>query len=409
MKKTKEVRKAAKTTKTPVVNPKHYRLRGAIVGLSGFIGQHHLSAARGVISPHITIDACVPGSEENFVQNFDGAIKMGFDTKRIYRTLDEMLVAEKGRIDFVIIATPNYLHRTQCIAVAEAGLHLVCDKPLGMDADEATRIVAAVEKTGIKSCVTATYCGHAAVIEARHIIQNVWKCADELQGGTFSYFQRWLRKKLATMKAEEGLKQAMWRKDAKLSGEGGAAGDILSHLIFEFCFVTGLDFYNVRAQRDFIIEAASSESTDDQVLAVFGFEDDKTITMEAKQYVGGHQNDNKFELNFSDGKSIGWDVRDSEVLWVTPDGGSRRILTRDDFRSPILPATHTMPAMHIDGWHDADARLLTSFAWDVLGTPLPKGVKPFHPTVQLARNVNAYIDAVIASSDNGPFTYESII
>ena len=383
------------------------KLHGCIVGLSGFIGPHHLSAARSIISPRVEIDACVPGTSSNWPEKLALAESMGFETDRIYPDLATMLREEKESSRFVLIATPNKYHAVQSVAAVEAGYHLICDKPLGRDKDEADRICDAVEHAGAKSCVTATYCGHAALIQARSMLRSTPKNPRNLQGGRFLYDQAWLKSKQAEMVAAQGSKQSLWRRDANESGKGGAAGDTLSHLLFQLHFMTGLKITGVRASRRFVVEGQKVNNTDDQVTVQVIMENGALISLEATQYAGGHQNDNSWELWFEGGTAIGWSIRESEFLWYVADGGHRQVLTRDNFTSQSLAATRPMPSLHIDGWHDANARLITSFAWDVLGE-IPQGAQLFHPDVHLARNINAVIDAIITSADQGPWRFVAV-
>jgi predicted dehydrogenase len=395
---------------------KNYRLKGCVVGLSKFIGRHHMSAARGIISPRVDIDVCVPGTPKNFRANKQMALEMGFLEEHVHESLTSALSENESTvvplIDFVLIATPNHVHAEQCIAASQNGRHIVCDKPLARTAAEADSIVDEINVDKVETCITATYCGHSAVIEARHRVGQWLNSGRRLLRGHGSYLQRWLRKKLADMAVDEGRNQADWRKDPEKSGEGGATGDILSHLIFELIFITGLKVSRVRAKRDTVIEGPGSNTTDDDVHAILLMENGAEVTLEACQFAGGHQNDNMIELQFADGYAIRWDVRESEYLWVA-EGGPFVRLTRDDFKSPIHGLTNTMPALHIDGWHDADARLITSFAWKVLNSEVKRPYLPteyFHLTALDARNVNAVIDTIITSADHpgGPFS-EAIV
>ncbi len=382
------------------------KLVAGAVGINKFIGKHRIQAARSVLTPCIDFDACVPGTPGNFDAKIKLAMDFGFERHRIYPTLEEMLHAEKGKLDFVSLTTPNKFHAEQAIQVARAGVNLMVDKPLALTASEADKIVAAVELAGIWSLVTATYCGHAALIEARHRIQKMSApAAKALQGGRLSYDQAWLKIVLSLMTPDTGSDQAAWRKNPELSGKGGAAGDILSHLLFQLHFITGLKVVAVRAKRSYVVEGKASGMTDDQVTVIAVMENGAEITLEATQFAGGHQNDNKLELWFEGGNTLGWDIREAEILWVTENGGPRQLLTRSDFKSPIVPFTHSMPAMHPEGWINADARLIYPFAWQIAGRALPDGVDFYHPDVRMARNICAVGDAIIESSDcaSGPF------
>ncbi len=74
-----------------------------------------------------------------------------FRIKRQYETVEQMLVA--GGVDALVIGTPNFLHASQAIAALEAGVHVMVEKPMAMNAVEAERMLAASQKSGAKLMV----------------------------------------------------------------------------------------------------------------------------------------------------------------------------------------------------------------------------------------------------------------
>ncbi len=71
-----------------------------------------------------------------------------FGARKWYRGYDELLADEE--IDAVYIATPVDLHCEQTIAAAEAGKHVLCEKPMGMNVAECDRMMAACESNGVR-------------------------------------------------------------------------------------------------------------------------------------------------------------------------------------------------------------------------------------------------------------------
>lgn len=377
------------------------RLHAGIVGCSKFIGPQRLSAARGVLSPQIMVEHCVPGDTKNFEHNMPFARdELDFDEGNIYDSLATMLAKAGDDIGCVIINTPNWLHLPMCITAAAAGKHIICDKPLACSLAEADDIFKATRAAGVELCTTPTYCGHPANLEARHRIRG-GGIADRLRGGRLTYDQAWLMKPQADMSPDEGSVQAEWRRDPSLAGEAGASGDLGFHLLAQLHFMTGLRITRGWSMRRWVVEGKESGKTEDQLLGQVELENGATITLETTQWVGGHTNDDAWELWFDKGESYGWSQREHEFLWHAV-GGDRTYLSRASFGSPILKASRTvMPPLHSDGWHDADGRLMTSFAWKVLGRT-PASIEHFHPDALFSRNIHAVIDALIASSNATP-------
>src|SRR5262245_21703434 len=74
-----------------------------------------------------------------------------FGARRWYGDWSELIA--DGEIDAVYIATPVYLHAEQTVAAAEAGKHVLCEKPMAMNAAECDRMNAACDTNGVQLCV----------------------------------------------------------------------------------------------------------------------------------------------------------------------------------------------------------------------------------------------------------------
>ena len=85
---------------------------------------------------------------------------------------DELKRPEGERIDFVSIVTPNHVHFPVAQAFAEAGFHVVCDKPLVHTREQADALVATVAKKGTVFGVTYNYTGYPMVRQAREMVRS---------------------------------------------------------------------------------------------------------------------------------------------------------------------------------------------------------------------------------------------
>ncbi len=175
----------------------------------------------------------------------------GIDAGRAYADYKEMLAAESKRedgIDFVVIATPNYLHLPVAAAALEAGIAVMSDKPATATYEEALKLEAVVAKAGLPYGLTHTYAGYGMVREARAI------CASGKLGTirkvAVEYLQGWLSEPLE----KKGQKQAAWRSDPALNGPGGCIGDIGTHAFHLLEYVTGLDVTAINATLRSVVE-----------------------------------------------------------------------------------------------------------------------------------------------------------
>src|SRR3954465_5339763 len=126
------------------------QLRVGLIGYS-FMGRAHSNAFHQVNhffpSSYELVPQAVCGRDEAKVKEF--ATKWGYKS---IETDWKKLIA-RDDIDVIDIATPNNLHFEQVIAAAKAGKMILCEKPLGRTADEAAKMVKAVEKAGVPNMV----------------------------------------------------------------------------------------------------------------------------------------------------------------------------------------------------------------------------------------------------------------
>src|SRR5947209_9320319 len=163
---------------------------------------------------------------------------------RAYRSFEEMASAESKRddgIEAVSIVTPNNLHFAPAKAFLEAGIHVICDKPLTTTLEDALSLAEIVKRTGLVFGLTHNYTGHPMVRQAREMA-----LAGELgpiRLVQVEYVQDWL----STPLEKTGRTQAEWRTDPARSGPAGSLGDVGTHAYNLACFVTGLSCEQVAA------------------------------------------------------------------------------------------------------------------------------------------------------------------
>lgn len=122
-------------------------------------------------------------------------------------------------IDLIDIATPNNMHAEIAIAAAEAGKHVICEKPLAPTATEARQMLEAVEKAGVVNAVAFNYRRTPAVALAKRYIDE--GAIGEILNFRGTYLQDW---------SADPNSPLSWRFQKKIAGSG-AVGDIGSHVV----------------------------------------------------------------------------------------------------------------------------------------------------------------------------------
>ncbi len=105
---------------------------------TGYINKVHAQAAQ-----NLGLDLVAVANHK-----VDSMVEFGkrFGISRQYETVEAML--KDGNVDALIVSTPNYLHAPQTIAALKAGVHVMVEKPMAMNAQEAGQMCEAAEKSG---------------------------------------------------------------------------------------------------------------------------------------------------------------------------------------------------------------------------------------------------------------------
>ena len=140
-------------------------------GQGSFIGKVHSIA--GVLDNRASLVAGALSSNPERAK--DSASVYDIKPERAYGSYQEMISKELAlpvgqRIDFVSIATPNHTHFEIAKSFAEAGINVICDKPMTFDLAQAEELVKVVEKSNVVFALTHNYTGYPLVRQAREMI-----------------------------------------------------------------------------------------------------------------------------------------------------------------------------------------------------------------------------------------------
>ena len=268
----------------------------------------------------------------------------------------ELALPADERIDFVAIVTPNHVHHEVARAFADAGIHVVCDKPLVHTSAQAGELVDIARRRGIVFAVTYNYCGYPMVRQAREMVAG--GAIGEIRKVVVDYHQGWL----ATQVEREGNKQADWRTDPARSGIAGAMGDIGSHAENLLCTVTGLRIESLCAD---LHSFMPGRALDDDASLLLRFAGGARGVLIASQIAAGVENDLRLRIFGSSG-TLDWRQEEPNVLVHAPIDGPRRILTRG---SPWLARAARqacrLPPGHPEAFIEAFANIYLGVAADI--------------------------------------------
>ncbi|WP_038200316.1 Gfo/Idh/MocA family protein [Xenophilus azovorans] len=262
---------------------------------------------------------------------------------------DELKRPADERIDFVSIVTPNHLHYPVAKAFAEAGLHVVCDKPLVHTSEQAAELARIVERSGSVFGVTYNYGGYPMVREARALVQS--GAIGDIRKVVVEYHQGWLATKL-----EDGgdNKQAAWRTDPARSGAAGALGDIGSHAENLVATVTGLETERLCADLGTFVPG---RRLDDDASMLLRFRGGARGVLVVSQIAAGCENGLRLRV-FGTTGTLDWRQEEPNTLLHAPLDGPPRLLTRGSpWLSESARLATRLPAGHPEGFIEAFANV----------------------------------------------------
>ncbi|WP_230417454.1 Gfo/Idh/MocA family protein [Paraburkholderia polaris] len=368
------------------------RLRLGMVGggQGGYIGAAHRLAAR--------LDDCydfVAGALSSDPQRAaESGRVLRLDPARSYADYREMARVEAQRedgIDAVVVVTPNHLHAPVTTAFLEAGIHVICDKPLAMSLEEALQMQALAQSTGKLLAVTYTYSGYAMVRHAKEMV-----AAGELGEVRFvhvEYVQDWLAEPVE----QQGNKQAEWRTDPARTGPGGCLGDIGTHAYQLASFVTGMLPSDISAD---VVAMVPGRRVDDHVQAILRYPSGARGSLFASQIATGEGNALRLRV-YGTKASISFDQEHPDFLWYTPLNGNPVWLTKGRAHSPASDHATRIPAGHPEGYFEAFAQLYRDAALQIAAMlerrPIPAS-SALLTTVEDGVQGMRFIEAALRSS-----------
>ena len=371
------------------------RIRLGMVGggQGAFIGAVHRMAAR-LDDQYELVAGALSSSPERAKAS---AADLGLPADRSYGSFEDMAKAEAARpdgIEAVSIVTPNHMHAPAARAFLEAGIHVICDKPITTTLKEAEELAALVKTSGKLFVLTHNYTGYPMIRQAREMVAN--GDLGEIRVVQAEYPQDWL-----TEPAERsGSKQAEWRTDPKRSGAGGAIGDIGTHAYNLAAFVTGLKTAQVLAQLTSFVEG---RPLDDDVQILLRYHGGARGMLWASQVAVGNENGLKLRVYGTKG-GLEWTQADPNYLWFTPFGKPKQLLTRAGSGAGAAATRVTrVPSGHPEGYLEGFATIYTEAARAIRAAREGRNADAdvIYPTVQDGIDGMKFIEASVASSKAG--------
>ena len=323
---------------------------------------------------------------------------------RSYGDYRQMLRDEP--LDAVHNCTPNKTHAEVTLAAIDANLHVVSEKPLGMDSEETRNLARRAESSGIVAAVCFNYRYYPLVREVKAMLANGSVGRPHLIHG--GYLQDWLL--LET--------DWNWRLESKLGGSSRAVADIGSHWLDLVQYVTGdvveevvahlgtLHTHRLRPSKAAVTFASAAPAERDSVridtedfgCVLLRFASGCQGVLTVSQVSAGRKNWLSFEIDARD-SALSWNQERPNELWIGHRNEPNQIALRDPTAmNTAASALSRQPAGHPEGWIDTFVNLFSDFYSAVAASAAKEPYCPSFATFEEAHRIARTVEAVMASS-----------
>ena len=364
------------------------------IGMLGyaFMGKAHTNALKKIpymMYPPPAVPELVAICGRNKDAVAEAARRYGY--RKYYTDWRQML--EDDEVQVLDNGAPNNMHHDPAIAAAQAGRHVICEKPLGRTPEESKAMLEAVQKAGVKHMVAFNYRFVPAIRLARDLIAS--GKLGRIYHYRAVYLQEWIMPHYNM--------PMIWRLQKDVAGSG-ALGDLGAHIIDLARYLVG-EIDSVAAMtRTFIKERPNPDGSmgtvdvDDAFAAAISFENGALGTLETTRFAAGRKNHQVIEINGEKG-SLTFNLErlnELNVFWVDQEPKETQGFTNVLVSEPYHPWwSNWWPQGHMIGWEHTFVHELTHFLDCIVND---KDVAPHGATFEDGYRADCVVAAILESA-----------
>lgn len=327
------------------------------------------------------------------------AAELGIDPDRCYpdyKTMFEKEAQREDGIEAVSIATPNSVHYEVCKAALEAGIHVVCEKPLCFSTEEGEELVALAKKKNLVVGVTYGYSGHQMIQQARQMIKNgdlgdIRVINMSFAFGGYNY------------KIEETNAAAKWRFDPKKAGPSFAMADVGTHCLYIIeAMIPDMKIDKVLCSKDAFVEGRELE---DNAFTLMRLNGSEHVQEGAKVYCWsssincGARHGHVIRVVGSKA-SIEWDDERPNQMLYEIEGEPSRVLERGaGYLTDEARVEDRIGGGHAEGLFEAWSNLYTRFAKAIDKTEKGEEIDFWYPGIHAGVLGVKWVEKCVESAD----------
>lgn len=330
----------------------------------------------------------------DYEQNIAFAEQIDIPLNRIYKDFDtlveeELKLSEDDRIQVCSVQTPNFLHFPMAKKLLDNGFHVICEKPMTMNYEEAKILEEAHQKSGKVFALTHTYTGYPMVRQMREMIKA--GALGKIHKVDVRYYQGWIN----TIIHDKEKRATVWRLDPTKAGISSCMGDIGVHAFNMLEYTTGLQVKSLLCDFNYLYEDNKMD-VDGTVLIRMGAHVKGVIR--SSQVATGEENGLAIAI-YGEKGAFRWEQEKPNFLYKLSDTEPLQVYKPGHAYNSKLSLSGTkLPAGHPEGIFDAMANIYLGAAKAIRGEKYNNGE---FPTMTDGVRGMDFIENTVASHKKG--------
>ena len=327
-------------------------------------------------------------------QSLAFANQIDVSTDRIYKDFDtlieeELKLPEEERIQVCSVQTPNFLHFPMAKKLLDNGFHVICEKPMTMNYEEAKILEEAHQKSGKVFALTHTYTGYPMVRQMREMIKE--GALGKIHKVDARYYQGWIN----TIIHDKEKRSSVWRLDPTKAGISSCMGDIGVHAFNLVEYTTGLQVKSLLCDFNYLYEDNQMD-VDGTVLIRM----DKHVkgVIRSSQVATGEENGLAIAI-YGEKGAFRWEQEKPNFLYKMSDTEPLQVYKPGHAYNSELSLSGTkLPPGHPEGIFDSMANIYLGAARAIRGEKYNDGE---YPTMKDGVRGMNFIESTVASHKQG--------
>ena len=327
-------------------------------------------------------------------------VNIGVDENRCYPDYNTMFAEEANRedgIEVVSIATPNGTHYEICKAALEAGLHVICEKPLFFTSEEGEEIKALAERKGKIVGVTYGFSGNQMLLQMRAMIEQ-GKIGD-IRMVELQYTHGFS----ANDAADKTSAAQKWRVDPKVAGPSFVLGDLSTHTYYmSQLIMPQMKIKKLLCDRQSFV--GSRAPLEDNAYVLMHYENGAVGRLWTSSVNTGCMDGHRIRIVGSKGSLEWWDNLGGELKYEVQGEPTQTLIRAMPYLDDSCNADERLGALHVEGLSDSWANIYLKFAiaMDAKNRNDEETLKNLvYPDIDAGLDGIRWIENCVRSADNG--------